>query len=334
MRRWIFIALSFGGSAFFLWLVLRNVPLAEVLAGMQQAEVGWLLVYLVFGTLTLWTRAVRWRGLLENRLPLRDAFLLMSVSMMLNQLPLRAGEVARSAITMRYNVPFFTSLTSIVIERILDLLMVVLVIAFALPFAPGAAPDVGRAAFVLGAIALVSFLLLLFFARRPDILHRLLDGLNQRLPFLQRVPLRRLLDQVLQGVQPLLNPRRLAHVLVWTVLAWVVSFGALYALAQALHVPADKLLLVTLLGVGFTAIGLALPLSVASLGPFQAAMAFVGQLVLLDPVLAVTLGFLFNGMAVLTYVLWGSIGLFTLGLSLDTLFKPTPASPPPTAATE
>lgn len=329
MRRWLLIALSFGGSAFFLWLVLRDVPLAEVVMGIQQADGFWLLLAFAMSVVTMWTRAVRWRGLLENRLPMRDAFLLLSIAMMLNQLPLRAGEFARSALVTRYNVPFFTSITSIIIERILDLLAVVLVIAFTLPFVPGAGAEVGRAAWTLGGLALLGFMLLLFFARRPDIPHSILNWLNKRLPFLQRVPLGGLLDNVLQGIRPLLDPRRLAHVLFWTAMAWLTSFIALYLLTRALAVPAELQVLVTLLGVGLTALWLALPLSVASLGPFQAAMAFTGQLVGLDPVLAVTLGFLFNGTAVITYVVAGTIGLLVLGLSLGNLFgaKATPPIP-------
>jgi hypothetical protein len=222
---------------------------------------------------------------------------------------------------VRYKVPFFTSITSIVIERILDLLMVVLVIALALPSAPGATPEAGRAALLLGAAALVAFGLLLFFARRPDIPHGILAWLSKRIPFIERLPFRSLLDNVLQGVQPLLKRERFIHAITWTLIAWATSFVALYALTRALNLPEDKQWLVTFLGVGFTAIGLALPLSVASLGPFQAALAFVGEIVLLNSVLAVTLGFLFNGMAVLGYVFWGTIGLFMLGLSLGDIFQ-------------
>ena len=321
MRRILLIVLSFAGSAFFLWLVLRDVPLVQILDGIRQADPFWLLVNFVFVTLTLVTRGVRWSGLLEHRVPFRESFLLMSVAMMGNQLPLRAGEVARSAIVVRYNVPFFTAITSIVIERILDLLMVVLIIALALPSAPGATPEAGRASLFLGAGALVAFGVLLFFARRPDIPHGILEWLSKRIPLVERLPLRRLLDNVLQGVQPLLKPERFIHAIVWTLIAWATSVLALYALTRALNLPADKQWIVAFLGVSFTAIGLALPLSVASLGPFQAALAFVGEIVLLNSVLAVTLGFLFNGMAVLGYVFWGTIGLFMLGLSLGDLFK-------------
>lgn len=330
MRRLIFVALSFFGSAFLLWLVLRDVPFAEVMAGIQQADVVWLIITFVFITLSLTTRGVRWRALVENRVPPREAFLLMSVTMMLNQLPLRAGEVARSAIATRYDVPFFTSLTTIVIERILDLLAVVIVISFALPLAPGATPEAGRAALTLGAAALVGFVVLIFFARRPQVPRAILATLNRWVPLLERLPLARLLENVLQGLQPLTRWHRFAHAVGWTTIAWVVSFLSLYTLARALALPPESWWLVAFLGVGFTAIGLALPLSVASLGPFQAALAFAGQLLLLDPVTAITLGFLFNGMAVLGYVFWGTIGLFSLGLSLGDVFsaQPQPAPAP------
>lgn len=321
MRRMVLIGASFLGSAFFLWLVLRDVPLAGIADGIRQAEPFWLLVNFVFLTLGLWTRGVRWRGLLDNRVPTRDAFLLMGVTFMLNQLPLRAGEVARSALVTRHNVPFLTAVTSVVIERILDLLIVVVVLAVALPAVPNASPEIARGALTFGGLALLGFVALLFFATRPHIPHAILAFMGRIFPFIKRLPLEKMLDNVLQGITPLTRPRIFAHAILWTILSWACSFISGYTLTRALGVPADLQVLTAVLGICFTALGLALPLSVASLGPFQGALAVTGELLGLDSLKAITLGFLFNGMAVLGYIVWGTIGLFVLGLSLGDVFK-------------
>ena len=95
MRRATLLAASLAVSALFLWLALRDVPLAEVGASIREAQFGWILVSLGTIVLALYTRAIRWRGLLGNRIPLGRAFHILGVTFLANQLPLRAGEIAR-----------------------------------------------------------------------------------------------------------------------------------------------------------------------------------------------------------------------------------------------
>jgi hypothetical protein len=161
----------------------------------------------------------------------------------------------------------------------------------------------------------------LFFATRPHIPQAILVFMGRVLPFIKHLPLEKLLDNVLQGITPLTRPRTFAHAIVWTILSWACSFISGYTLTRALGVPDDLQVLTAVLGICFTALGLALPLSVASLGPFQGALVLTGELLGLDSLKAITLGFLFNGMAVLGYIVWGTIGLFVLGLSLGDVFK-------------
>ncbi len=92
------------------------------------------------------SRAIRWRSLLNGRIRLADSFYILSIGMMLNQLPMRAGEVARSALATRAGIPFFTAATSIIVERLLDTLYVVIVLALALTQVPDAPPAITQAA--------------------------------------------------------------------------------------------------------------------------------------------------------------------------------------------
>ena len=115
MRRWVIVAASVLVSALFLWLALRDVPLTEVVAGIQQAELPWVLLSFIGVVCGLAARAVRWRGLLDSRISLVHAFHILNITMLLNQLPLRAGEVARTLLATRSGVPIVTAATSIVV---------------------------------------------------------------------------------------------------------------------------------------------------------------------------------------------------------------------------
>src|SRR5690348_11899506 len=93
MRRLVFLIISVLVSALFLWLAVRDVPLDQVMNSIRQANLAWVFACLVAITAGIGTRAIRWRGLVDFKIPLLDSFYIVSVSFLLNQLPLRAGEV-------------------------------------------------------------------------------------------------------------------------------------------------------------------------------------------------------------------------------------------------
>src|SRR5687767_318453 len=136
MRRMAFIAASLLVSALFLWLALKDVPLRDVAQSLASANIAWILVAMGGMFLALWVRAIRWRGLLDFRIPLVRSFYIITVTFLLNQLPLRAGEVARSLLATRSGVPVVTAATSILVERLLDTLLVVVLLAAALSRLP------------------------------------------------------------------------------------------------------------------------------------------------------------------------------------------------------
>ena len=329
MRRWIILAVSVLVSALFLWLALRGVPLSDVLDGIRQANFGWVLVSFLCVVGAQATRAERWRGLVNNRIPLIPAIYILNVTMLVNQLPLRAGEVARSLLATRYGVPVVTAATSIVVERLIDVVAVVVMLAYVLNRLPNAPEASKQVALLFGAAAVIGFVVLIGFARYPQVAHRLLDWLETRLPIVNRLHLRQRLDEVLDGLHPLTNLRSGAHVLIWTAFGWGFSLATFYALEQALAIQNVDLVLGMMLGVALAAFSIAIPVSVAAIGPFESAVRAAGDAVNMSSIAATTLGFLFHGVVVIAYAILGTIGLIALGVSLgEMLAQPTisPAS--------
>jgi uncharacterized protein (TIRG00374 family) len=319
MRRTVFLIASVLVSALFLWLALRDVPLAEVAASIRQANFFWILMSLAAITIGMWTRAIRWRGLLGARtIPQTQAFYMVAITFLLNLLPLRAGEVARSVLATRSGVPVMTAATSIVVERLIDTLMVVISLSLVFSQLPSVPEAVTRGAALFGIAAVVAFIVLIVFARRPQIAHRLLAVAERILPFLIRLPLRRLLDNVLEGLQPLTHARSAAHAITWTLVSWAFSLMGFYTLELALGLNDPAQLFTTaVLGVGLASFSIAIPISIASIGPFEAAVIVAGQMVGLPDVTATSLGFLFHGVTILGYAIWGGLGLVVMGVSLS-----------------
>jgi glycosyltransferase 2 family protein len=328
MRRTLFLIASILVSALFLWLALRDVPTEEILASLREADLLWILISLALGSIGLYTRGIRWRGLLNNRLTPMAAFHMFSIAQLLNQLPMRAGEVARSALATRSNIPFFTAATSILVERLLDTLFVVIVLSLALTQIPDVPPTITQAAVLFGVAGMIAVVVLLIFARRPEWARHLLSFFERLLPFLKRLPLRGLLENVLDGIQPLARWRSAAHAIFWTIVSWTFSLGTFYTLALALGIHEGNVLM-TLLSVTMASFAIALPVSVASIGPFEGAVKISGQAVGISASLSLSLGFLFHGVTILSYAIWGTVGLLMMGVSLSDILKSDKTKPAP-----
>lgn len=321
MRRFLLMVASVLVSALFLWLALRDVPLAEVVDGLQQAEIGWVLLglLLVFGAQA--SRAVRWWVLLGGRISNIRSLHIMNIMMMLNQVPLRVGEVARTLLAAQAGVPLMTAATSIVVERLIDIVAVIVLLAFAVSQLPDAAPIVTGTLMLLGAGAVIGFIVLIAFARYPQIAARMLTWLETRVTVLARLNLHRRLDEVLEGLRTLTDPRRAALTLLWTVIGWAFSLMTFAALLRALDLTNVNPWITGAITVPLVALSIAIPVSVASLGPFQGAVRAGGAAVGMSAIGATTLGFLFHGVTVIAYIIYGVIGLIALGVSLGQVVR-------------
>src|SRR5215216_5656749 len=113
---------------------------------LRSADYGWVLVSMGIIVIGLFARGARWRALLGGALPFWRAFSITNVSYLINNvLPLRVGEVARAYLATQANppVPVMKSVGTIVVERLVDVLAVLVILALALSAGP--LPDELRA---------------------------------------------------------------------------------------------------------------------------------------------------------------------------------------------
>jgi uncharacterized protein (TIRG00374 family) len=272
----------------------------------------------------MWARGVRWHGLLDFRAPFLRTAHTLNLGFMLNLLPLRAGEVARTLLINRAGVPVMTAATSVIFERLVDTLLVVLMLVISIGRVPNAPPEITGPTNFFGVAVVAAFAVLIFFARFPNIAHRVIGIVESLLPITKKIGLAKLVDHVLDGLKPLTHWRSAVHAIVWTLISWAISFFTLYSLIRALNItyanglPLDEgtRILFTTLGLALTSLSIAIPVSVAGLGPFQLAILAAGNSVGALEAQSVSLGFLFHGINILGYAVWGTIGMLTLGVSL------------------
>jgi hypothetical protein len=273
---------------------------------------------LVITFLSFITRGLRWRALLGYRTNTMHAFNIMNVGYMFNLLPLRIGELARCYLTTRLNPPikFFTSFSSIVVERILDLLAVMVMLAVSLVFLD-VPPEVRTSGAIIGVVTLTGAVLLVYFAHNHGAAHKLLDFFTSRLKFLARFNLRDWLDNLLDGLAPLTSPRARAEAIFWTAVSWLGSIVVGYLLMLVFFEEAS--LAAVMIMIVLLALAVAIPSVPGNLGTFEAAgvgglwaagvIASVDQP---DNAPAVALSLLLHAISIGFYV-----GLGMVGLSLE-----------------
>lgn len=179
------LAVGLSISAAFLFLALRNVHWAEVVKAWREARP----LFLAAGVLVLiagWAvAAVRWRALLAPApgLRVRDTFAYICIGYLANTvLPLRLGELARATwIGRKKGLGVSRALGSIAVERVFDLLAVILV-TLLLTLLVRIPPIVQAGLASMIGAALVAFVGLLALALNEQRLRRLTGLLARVMP--------------------------------------------------------------------------------------------------------------------------------------------------------
>ncbi len=314
------IVLSLAVTAFFLWLSLQGIDFDLIDDTVKSTDWLVLVFPLVFWSFGLFARAMRWRGLLGKKVDKHQAIGIIGIVYMINAtIPLRAGELVRLYLSTRSDnsISGWTVLTTVLTETLLDMMSIVLLMAFILPLLSISTATVITGA-VIGVGALIGFTILLGFAHRPHIAYMLLEKLNHYVPFLQRLALENLLEKLLQGITPLSNWQALRRALFWTSIIWLSSILAVWSSAQALPeiaFPAVSLPPLILLLVA-TSLSAIVPFTMAGVGPFEAGVVFALGFVNISQETAITFGIILHVLMILHFILWGIISIFIIRLSI------------------
>jgi uncharacterized protein (TIRG00374 family) len=301
------------------YFIIRQVDGTAFIEAVRQARYIYLLPSALLLLVGLVTRALRWRLLLDGALPLRRAFSIMNVAYLVNGvLPLRIGEVARVYLATRATppVPVLQTASTIIVERLLDLLGVSLMVVLALGLGP--VPDVLRgSALVSGGLVIGGFLALVLLARKREVAHRWLARLTGA--HFEPGRLTAWLDHFLDGLQPLTRPTVLAAAVGWTAISWGVSALGGYIVMLTFFEQAS--LPATLLYIAAAAFVIAVPAMPGNVGPYEGAiMLAIGALGYGEPFeRALAFAVLVHGLNLVVHSVTGAIGFVQEGTTLAQL---------------
>jgi glycosyltransferase 2 family protein len=256
----------------FSYVALRNLNLSLAWRALRTSDLWWIALSLIPFALGNVARALRWRSLFARgrRPPVGATTNAMMVGYLYNSImPARVGEAARVVVlTQRSSAPPVEIVGTVVVERLYDVVTILVIFFAAEPWLPhvswfGAA---AVAALVLAALIISVAIVLAVYGDRP--VRALLRPLR-RLSLFSGERLEHTIAEVTHGLSGLRHPRLALEAFVWTIAAWLLTALCAYfvSLAFHLHLPFSCGLLVAV------AIGLSmgLPSPPAAVGVFEGA---------------------------------------------------------------
>jgi len=317
MRKYLQWVISIAVSAIAFWLAFRGVQVAEVADTLRTANYFYVLPALACIVVGLMARALSWQTILGRKVPFWRAFTALNEGYLLsNVLPFRLGELGRAYLVSR-NRGLSTSqaFSSVIVERVIDLCMIVVLFATVLPLVAGLAW--AREAAVLAVVISVAGMggLFALTLNRALVLRLARWVMGQvRLPWFNAARWETRVVAFLDGLAALRDWRRFALAALASATAWVsaslCAWILMFAFLPAPTLPMGFFVLV------ISGLGVALPSAPASMGVFEASVVLALSAFKVDGSVAFTFALIFHA---LNFGMTSVLGAVALGREGETL---------------
>jgi glycosyltransferase 2 family protein len=256
-------------SLAFLALALQGINLKALGAALRQANYVWLLPAVLITLAILAVKGIRWQLLFhpEYHLPFAPVFTALCAGYLAsNVLPARLGEVVRVVLLVSDEpVGVARTVSTIVVERLLDVLSVLIILILLLPFVE-LPPAVTHAAQALGILALGGSALLLLLSRWKERVLNWSRAVLRHIRILDRPTIYLAIGHLIDGFAALRGRLGLALIGL-SLLSWFGSVGVAWCVSQAFGMA------VPLSAMAFTvvvvALGMIVPSSPGYVGVFH-----------------------------------------------------------------
>ena len=247
-----------------LYYTLRNVSFSEVISSFKEMDYIYILPAIVIILLSYVFRAYRWQALLESSLKVNVGGLYspMMVGFMGNFLPARAAEILRPyLLSKKYDITFTAAFASIVMERLFDMIILLLIFIWVFWFEADAfSSNIEFSGFsvqemaikfgqicVLAVIALMVFIYLLLNHKKKvmKIVGWFLGFMNEK----WADKIKHILDEFTMVCEVVKNFGTLAKISVYSALVWVANIFWIYPLYFAFDLQYKTIPSLLILGV-------------------------------------------------------------------------------------
>jgi len=267
----VIISLAFAG--FFLWLALKGLDFKVIKKSLAKANYIWVAFAAVFAILAYWFRAIRWNLLLEpmgHKISNSNSLWSLSFGYLMNLTIPRSGELARAtALYGVEKVPVDKSFGTIILERVVDLVCMVVFLGLTLIFKNDAIVafyknsgiNINPSKIFL-VIAIFSIALTLFFVFKKRFVN---------VPVLGKII--GVIDGILQGLMSIFKLKEKGKIILYTIGIWVSYYFAAYLVCFSLPETSDFSIADGFFIIVVGTLGMIIPAS-GGIGAFNLAMKF------------------------------------------------------------
>lgn len=240
--------------AFSLYYAFKGVKLSELTDALLSVRYVYLIPAMLLVVLSYLFRAMRWRYLVR---PIKDVkttalFSPLMVGFMANMLPARAGEFVRAYLLSRKeNISFSSSFATIFIERLFDLIVLLLLIVWTLLFMPEAlTPKGGDGGYQLldkvkmfGAISFFLCVFILLFSAllqfKNDLAMKIFGIFTKPFPDKWREKMAGLVNSFTEGLNIIRDRRGFAATVLLSFIIWATFIIFYYPIYMAFGIQSD-----------------------------------------------------------------------------------------------
>ncbi len=231
MSRWIKFGVSLAITAVCLWWTFKDTRWEEMWTALQSADWGWTLFKygLVLAVIHL-ARTLRWGNLLSGleKVPFKKLNEASAIGfMMLIILPFRLGEFARPfLIAERSGIRRSSAMTSVVLERIIDGLIIAILLRGLMFFVPADAHDIDRVRIGANLMFMVffsGFVFLLLARWKHDLVIGLMRKTMGRVSPGLTEKVVHMVDGFVGALKQLPDAKNMTMFFVWTAVYWAAN---------------------------------------------------------------------------------------------------------------
>ena len=257
------------------WLALRKMDWPALFGVLQAVDTRWIVPFLAALAGFCWFKSARWGVLLSPDERLATSRLLPAVVVgyaATTLMPMQMGEFVRAYVAAKnLSIRMATALTSIVVERLLDVIVLAGVLVIVLFSGVRMSSGLGQAGLWMTAIALAGLALAAAGLRFPQFVRRSVDVLLRRVPARAAASLRDQMAAAASGLAAISAPTAYSTIIFFSAMQWTCMLGCawLSLLAVGLDLPPTAAMAV----LATTLIGMSLPAGPGYVGTIQ--FAFV-----------------------------------------------------------
>ena len=324
MKTKVNVILGLLVGSLFIWLAFRDTNVEGIKSSFEAANYIYLIPVVFLATIVPLLRSYR-LGVILEPLEKIDQWSLFSITavgfMAITLLPVRMGEFVRPyLISQKSTIKMGSSLATIVVERIFDMLTLMMVLLLVIMMVKLPAWIIRSACSIL--LLIIPLLLILIFLEvKREVSVKSIDRVIGRLPKTLSSRLMRWLHSFLDGLQILPDLKKTFYLVFLSVLIWSLAGLSIYILFSSFESMLELPLVSAYAVLVITALGVTLPAAPGFVGNYHFSCVLALTLFGVPKTDALTFAILLHSILIMVTIVLGLIFLPFFKVSFPTIFK-------------